>query len=95
MQGWTYFPYPSRLQVPRAVPMVEAMVALVLVDHLLQHFAQCELLDRSGAVGADSSLALQFHSQRQQMSKAQKPSGVPEQLDPVGAGLPNKRTQEQ
>ena len=70
-------------------------MALVLVDHLLQHFAQCELLDRSGAVGADSSLAAQFHSQRQQMSRSQTPSGAPsEQLDPVGAGLPNKLTQE-
>lgn len=29
--------------VPRAVPMVEAMVALVLVDHLMQQYAQCEL----------------------------------------------------
>ncbi|CAI5479597.1 unnamed protein product [Closterium sp. Yama58-4] len=30
--------------VPRAVPMVEAMVALVLADQLLQHVAQCDLL---------------------------------------------------
>lgn len=30
--------------VPRAVPMVEAMVALVLVDQLLQQYAQCQLL---------------------------------------------------
>jgi len=30
--------------VPRAVPMVEAMVALVLADALLQHYAQCQLL---------------------------------------------------
>ena len=29
--------------LPRAVPMVEAMVALVLVDALMQHVAQCEL----------------------------------------------------
>lgn len=29
--------------LPRAVPMVEAMVALVLCDHLLRHRAQCEL----------------------------------------------------
>lgn len=29
--------------LPRAVPMVEAMVALVLCDHLLRHHAQCEL----------------------------------------------------
>ena len=30
--------------LPRAVPMVEAMVALVLCDHLLRHHAQCQLL---------------------------------------------------
>ena len=29
--------------VPRAVPMVEAMVALVLVDQLLAQYAQCQL----------------------------------------------------
>ena len=29
--------------LPRAVPMVEAMVALVLCDHLLRHHAQCKL----------------------------------------------------
>jgi chorismate synthase len=27
--------------LPRAVPMVEAMVALVLADHYLRHIAQC------------------------------------------------------
>ena len=30
--------------LPRAVPMVEAMVALVLCDHLLRHQAQCGTL---------------------------------------------------
>ncbi|GAB4476925.1 MAG: chorismate synthase [Elainellaceae cyanobacterium] len=30
--------------LPRAVPMVEAMVALVLCDHLLRHHGQCELV---------------------------------------------------
>ena len=30
--------------LPRAVPMVEAMVALVLCDHLLRHQAQCKLM---------------------------------------------------
>jgi chorismate synthase len=29
--------------LPRAVPMVEAMVALVLCDHLLRHHGQCEI----------------------------------------------------
>ncbi len=30
--------------LPRAVPMVEAMMALVLCDHLLRHHGQCNLL---------------------------------------------------
>jgi chorismate synthase len=30
--------------LPRAVPMVEAMVALVLCDHLLRHHGQCKVL---------------------------------------------------
>ena len=30
--------------LPRAVPMVEAMVALVLVDHVMMQHAQCRLL---------------------------------------------------
>lgn len=30
--------------LPRAVPMVEAMVALILCDHVLRHHGQCELL---------------------------------------------------
>mmetsp|Transcript_5589 Transcript_5589/g.7852 ORF Transcript_5589/g.7852 Transcript_5589/m.7852 type:complete len:92 (-) Transcript_5589:22-297(-) len=30
--------------LPRAVPMVESMVALVLADHLMQQIAQCSLL---------------------------------------------------
>ena len=47
--------------VPRAVPMVEAMVALVIADHLLIHYAQCELLPRGGdAVGPDPRAASQF-----------------------------------
>jgi chorismate synthase len=31
--------------VPRAVPIVEAMTALVLVDHWMRHKAQCESFD--------------------------------------------------
>jgi chorismate synthase len=30
--------------LPRAVPMVEAMVALVLCDHLLRHYGQCKVV---------------------------------------------------
>jgi len=46
--------------VPRAVPMVESMVALVLADQLLQHYAQCELLPRDNSVTPDSKVAKQF-----------------------------------
>eukprot|EP00884_Botryococcus_braunii_P021390 jgi/Botrbrau1/7935/Bobra.9_2s0094.1 len=46
--------------VPRAVPMVEAMVALVLADQLMQHYAQCELLPRDSAVTPDAKVAIQF-----------------------------------
>jgi chorismate synthase len=46
--------------VPRAVPMVEAMVALVLADQLMQHYAQCELLSRDGALSPDAKVARQF-----------------------------------
>ena len=46
--------------VPRAVPMVEAMVALVLADHLMQHISQCELLSRSTAAGSDVQVINQF-----------------------------------
>jgi chorismate synthase len=38
--------------LPRAVPMVEAMVALVLCDHLLRHQAQCGVLQEQGAIAA-------------------------------------------
>ena len=31
--------------LPRAVPMVDAMVALVLADHLLLNHAQCRILN--------------------------------------------------
>ena len=34
--------------LPRAVPMVEAMVALVLCDHLLRHQGQCRVLKVEG-----------------------------------------------
>lgn len=40
--------------------MVESMVAMVLADQLLQHYAQCELLPRDGAVGAEPTVAKQF-----------------------------------
>lgn len=46
--------------VPRAVPMVESMVALVLADQLLQHYAQCELLPRDSAASPDKSVTQQF-----------------------------------
>ncbi len=46
--------------VPRAVPMAEAMIALVLADHLMIHYAQCELLGRGDAAGQDQQVRTQF-----------------------------------
>ena len=46
--------------VPRAVPMAEAMIALVLADHLMIHYAQCELLGRGDAAGQDEQVRTQF-----------------------------------
>lgn len=40
--------------LPRAVPIVEAMVALVLVDALMQHTAQCRLLQCESDVTSNS-----------------------------------------
>jgi chorismate synthase len=47
--------------VPRAVPMVEAMVALVLVDHLLMHIAQCEVLPRGDGPSPDERVGTQLN----------------------------------
>ena len=44
--------------VPRAVPMVEAMAALVLVDALLQQQQQCMLFDDAGAAVPSPRLVL-------------------------------------
>lgn len=41
--------------VPRAVVMVETMVALVLADHLLRNHAQCEILPRDAPVMEEES----------------------------------------
>jgi len=38
--------------LPRAVPMVEAMVALTLVDHLMMQKAQCDLFPNSAPLEA-------------------------------------------
>lgn len=46
--------------VPRAVPMVESMVAIVIADQLLQHYGQCELLPRDSTVMPDSKVKSQF-----------------------------------
>uniref|UniRef100_A0A6V7QV64 Chorismate synthase n=1 Tax=Ananas comosus var. bracteatus TaxID=296719 RepID=A0A6V7QV64_ANACO len=44
--------------VPRAVPMVEAMVALVLLDQLMAHLAQCEMFPVNPALQESVSSAI-------------------------------------
>ncbi|GJP42217.1 hypothetical protein CLOM_g1809 [Closterium sp. NIES-68] len=51
--------------VPRAVPMVEAMVALVLADQLLQHVAQCDLLPADALAPAAGAAGVTGDNQRQ------------------------------
>eukprot|EP00953_Heterococcus_sp_UTEX-ZZ885_P005822 3604-Heterococcus_DN1.PRE.1 len=41
--------------LPRAVPMVEAMMALVLADALMAHKAQCELFPVGALEGVASN----------------------------------------
>jgi len=45
--------------VPRAVPMVESMAALVLADHLMQHYAQCCLLPGSELVNLEGPVEVE------------------------------------
>lgn len=45
--------------LPRAVPMVEAMVALVLVDSLMQDIAQCQLFPRKETFGTNGIPSLE------------------------------------
>lgn len=60
--------------LPRAVPMVEAMVALTLVDHLMMQYAQCEVLpneipmeDRPNPLGKN---ARRTHRRQQEVATA-------------------------
>ena len=56
--------YPPRECIELATALARwlmVMAALVVADHLLVHFAQCELLPRGGdAVGPDPRAASQF-----------------------------------
>ena len=65
--------------VPRAVPMVEAAVALVLADQLLQHYAQCELLPRDSALGPDARVARQFRHPYDEQVQHQQQAAAAEQ----------------
>jgi len=62
--------------LPRAIPMVEAMVALTLVDHLMLQKAQCELFPN------DTPLELQPNP----MGTTAKRVGGPALPDMVTAG---------
>jgi chorismate synthase len=64
--------------LPRAVPMVEAMVALVLVDHLMMQRAQCELFPRT-ATEADRP---------NPMGKTARREGGPIRVEHVAASGP-------
>lgn len=64
--------------LPRAIPMVEAMVALTLLDHLMLQVAQCELLPNEEAV----------EDRPNPMGKTARREGGPAEHATVSAGGP-------
>jgi len=71
--------------LPRAVPMVEAMMALTLVDHLMMQQAQCELFPNT-AEAADSPNPMGVTARRE---------GGPAAKHAVGAGPVSQRVDEE
>lgn len=59
--------------LPRAVPMVEAMVALVLVDALMQQKAQCDLFPLDAQLSGDQD---QLSTQRMANPLGKKLTGL-------------------
>ena len=58
--------------VPRAVPMVESMVALVLIDHLMMQYAQCDLLGREDySFVRDGNMATLYDAQAREVAATQ------------------------
>lgn len=68
--------------VPRAVPMVESMVALVLADQLLRHVAQCELLPRGEGPSPDIRVGTELRTQLHEAASPQE-----HELEAAGASL--------
>lgn len=73
--------------LPRAVPMVEAMVALTLVDHLMMQNAQCNLFPNEAAM----------EDQPNPMGKTARREGGPntKEVETVGAGPVSQRVDEE
>lgn len=64
--------------LPRAVPMVEAMVALVLVDALMQQKAQCDLFPLDAQLSSDQD---QLSTQRMANPLGKKLTGLGKVFD--------------
>jgi chorismate synthase len=71
--------------LPRAVPMVEAMVALTLVDHLMMQQAQCELFPNEAAA----------EDLPNPMGKTARRQGGPVHQEPVASGPVSQRVDEE
>ena len=56
--------------VPRAVPMVESMVALVLVDHLMMQYAQCNILSGDYATMRDGNMPTLYDAVARELAAA-------------------------
>lgn len=71
--------------LPRAVPMVEAMMALTLLDHIMMQKAQCEILP--GEASLDS--------RPNPMGKTAVRAGGPASAHAVGVGPVSQRVDEE
>ena len=71
--------------LPRAVPMVEAMVALTLVDALMLQQAQCELIPNEADID----------SRPNPMGMTAKREGGPRHAEPVSSGPVGQRIDEE
>ena len=72
--------------LPRAVPMVEAMVALTLVDHVMMQQAQCEVFPNEAAVE---------DLPNPMGTTARREGGPARHVETVGAGPVSQRVDEE
>lgn len=78
--------------LPRACPMVDNMVALVMADHIMMHHAQCDLLaPPPGGTGVNPLGKLVHSEDLEELSMWQAPPGEAAGINDVVEGEPEKK----